>query len=178
MHSLITNCMILYPDDLPDIILLFKDGISLARSFNLRIRHVEKALKEINCSNDYSKFRGKVFNSQFGKDFYIRDKLAEFLQTFIMIDCLGQKCDKTFIEQYETQTIIDNETARMIDSEIAYHIANVGKEFNDEIKRFQDFSHENVLNILRCFMYSQKEESDSDLVNLPVKNFGFTGLLF
>lgn len=178
LESMCNAFMLFAPNDVPNGFLNFKNGIALARSFNLRIRTIEVTLREILFSKDPSSFRKKVFKSQFGTEFIVRDKFSEILDTFIFVDCFGTLCNKAFLFKYTSHSLVSNKTARTVDLGIAYHLDNIRSRIDHEVhfQLAQDCG--SAVDILDYLLYYPSEEQDNKIINNPLNYFGLSGLVF
>lgn len=179
LQSMCNSFMLTFPDEVPNGFLRYRDGIALARSFNLRIRFIEKVIHDLYHKKHTENIQKLLYESPFGKKFIIRDKLSEIIQPFIFIDSFGKRCDKTFLFKYDTQSKISNNTVTTVGYAIASHLEKIRVLMENEIKMpcKDDFEH-SVDGVIDYLLFYSAEEEDNKIINSPTQYYGVTGLLF
>ncbi len=179
LQSMCNSFMLRFPKEIPDGFLNYQGGIALARSFNLRIKFIDKVIHSFFDSSNPQSFEELLYDSDFGKKFVLRDRLSEVLQPLIIVSCFGKRCNKAFLLKYETQFQFSRDTIKAVDSAVAQHLEKIRIRIENESERFAKSEFElQIDDMLEYLLYYPTEEQDNDVVNNPTKYYGCTGLLF
>ena len=178
IHSMCSCCIVSFQHDASETFFQFKQGIVLERSFNLRIRNIEAVLREFSKTHDEDEINRNLSNSQFGREFLIRDRLMEVTEKYILCDCFAKRAGKDFLEKYITKDIYSHQTAVAINEVIGQHMNKIRDRILQEGPLLPSAELSDTLEILDYLLYYPAEENDHNVINRPISFFKLTGLVF
>jgi len=177
LHSM-CSCFIINWSDGPEFFLNFKAGIVLERSFKFRIRSLYAHLNELSRAWDISEYYENISNSQYMREFIIRDRISELTEQFILADCFGGTGGKEFLLSYFQKVVYSREAAEAIDESIRNHLEKINSRMREEnTYSFLD-NLSDVADIMDYLLYYPAESRDQSFINRPTSIFGWTGLIY